>query len=707
MKKILSLFIFVLCVALNANAQSGSLDNGLTWTVADGVLTISGEGAMPNYTSTAKAPWSNYSFTSIVIENGVTSVGDYAFYGLDRVTKVVIPSTVASLGYQSFASCVRLTEVRWYGTDLKITRRGKTQSSYNFGEHVFTNVTGSSIKLYHKAGADASKWVNLGASIVVFGADANLSWEIENGELSIESTNGNNVAFSYFNDWDEYRAEITSVALDEKVLASESGNYIVSKDGNTLYFACANGEAVTIPEGIESISAKAFYNLGISSLLVASTVTEIGDEAFYGGGSLTNVTALPELAPALGNDVFDTYPEDATLLIKNATTDSRESYEEAWSNYFTLIEKYATEGSYADGAGRWEYDEENKVLTVSGANTDGFSINQTPWNYWLNYATKIVVGDGVTKIGEYSFLGAKASAVEIGSNVEEILEFAFSNSNLADATFTFANNVNVDTGAIASGATKNLVIEEIDRGSYSSADDLMLNTNTYNKVTFVRKFKGGESGVLVIPFAYTNTNYEDFKFYELESYDEENVILQFVEVRDLKANVPYLWRNFGRTVNEITASDVTLDAADMNGSLTSGIKNWELKGTYKVQQIFAKGYVEGAEDNPESDLWLYKSDGTFKNHYDYAWVDPYRAYFVGPEFKSLSSSKNMSAALRSIGVEYVDLDGTTSIENVTIDGDGSIDFSQQDGVYYDLSGRRVERPTAGIYIVNGKKVLVK
>ncbi|MBQ2778730.1 MAG: hypothetical protein IJF46_03035, partial [Bacteroidaceae bacterium] len=62
---------------------------------------------------------------------------------------------------------------------------------------------------------------------------------------------------------------------------------------------------------------------------------------------------------------------------------------------------------------------------------------------------------------------------------------------------------------------------------------------------------------------------------------------------------------------------------------------------------------------------------------------------------------------RSLSVEFVDLDGTTSIENVTIDGDGSIDFSQQDGVYYDLSGRRVENPAAGIYIVNGKKVLVK
>ena len=99
MKKILSLFIFVLCAALNANAQSNSLGNGVNWAVADGVLTISGAGAIPDYSSTAKAPWYSLrgNITSIVIEDGVTSVGDYAFANLGEVVSVEIPASVVQI----------------------------------------------------------------------------------------------------------------------------------------------------------------------------------------------------------------------------------------------------------------------------------------------------------------------------------------------------------------------------------------------------------------------------------------------------------------------------------------------------------------------------------------------------------------------------------------------------------------------------------
>ena len=58
-------------------------DGKMHWSInADHVLTISGTGEMPNYTSSAQAPWYSYrsQIESIIVGDGITALGDYAFY---------------------------------------------------------------------------------------------------------------------------------------------------------------------------------------------------------------------------------------------------------------------------------------------------------------------------------------------------------------------------------------------------------------------------------------------------------------------------------------------------------------------------------------------------------------------------------------------------------------------------------------------------
>ena len=93
----------------SVGASSGTTGD-CTWTLDDsGVLTISGEGAMGNY-SESVAPWGK-GITSTVIENGVTSIGFSVFYGCKGLTSVTIPDSVTNIGEEAFRNCTGLTEI--------------------------------------------------------------------------------------------------------------------------------------------------------------------------------------------------------------------------------------------------------------------------------------------------------------------------------------------------------------------------------------------------------------------------------------------------------------------------------------------------------------------------------------------------------------------------------------------------------------------
>lgn len=102
-----------------ADAYSGTCGSDLTWTLSDeGVLTISGTGAMKNYSASSYAPW--YSRCSdivqIVLEDGVTSIGAYAFYDCSSVTEVTIQASVTYINTTAFSGCSENLAIRYGGT---------------------------------------------------------------------------------------------------------------------------------------------------------------------------------------------------------------------------------------------------------------------------------------------------------------------------------------------------------------------------------------------------------------------------------------------------------------------------------------------------------------------------------------------------------------------------------------------------------------
>jgi hypothetical protein len=84
-----------------------------TVTLKDGILTVSGKGAIMDYCLECDRPWysSNESATKLVIEAGVTSIGETAFMGFASLTSVTIPNSVTVIGDDAFGACTSLTSV--------------------------------------------------------------------------------------------------------------------------------------------------------------------------------------------------------------------------------------------------------------------------------------------------------------------------------------------------------------------------------------------------------------------------------------------------------------------------------------------------------------------------------------------------------------------------------------------------------------------
>lgn len=112
--------IFILgALPMAASAEdtaSGTCGPGLTWSFdkAAGQLTVSGMGEMQDYyyDNPKIAPEYTKKIKSVVIEEGVTSVGQYAFYGCSALETVSLPDSLTRFGYASFGQCESLREIR-------------------------------------------------------------------------------------------------------------------------------------------------------------------------------------------------------------------------------------------------------------------------------------------------------------------------------------------------------------------------------------------------------------------------------------------------------------------------------------------------------------------------------------------------------------------------------------------------------------------
>ena len=128
--------LFAVSAAVKAKVINGTVDNSsISWeyNTETYVLTLSGSGAMPNYSSVANTPWSkevlytykvgrqeyDYTITDdvdiVIVNSGITSIGNYAFTSAGLLTALQLPSTVTKIGQNAFNSCGKLETLTWEG----------------------------------------------------------------------------------------------------------------------------------------------------------------------------------------------------------------------------------------------------------------------------------------------------------------------------------------------------------------------------------------------------------------------------------------------------------------------------------------------------------------------------------------------------------------------------------------------------------------
>ena len=114
LKLTFALFATMVCSSVNATTTSGTWGDNITWTLDNGVLTLSGTGAMydsGHYDN--EFTWGTYAneITSVVIEEGITTIATMAFEMYEGLISISIPSSVTTIGEMSFEGCTNLTTV--------------------------------------------------------------------------------------------------------------------------------------------------------------------------------------------------------------------------------------------------------------------------------------------------------------------------------------------------------------------------------------------------------------------------------------------------------------------------------------------------------------------------------------------------------------------------------------------------------------------
>lgn len=309
--------------------KSGTCGESATWSIsAEGVLTISGTGAIGDYTEN-DAPWQSLraDITAIVIEKGITRIGNYAFHDCWVATSAVLPEGLVEIGENAFRSCGALEEIDlppelttigigafYYTSALtSITIPGSVETfSDAFNDSGLETVTiehgVDEVDSYAFCNCYHLKSVNLPDSIQSIGNYAfNGCQQLEELDLPEGITSFGEYAFAN-TAISEFEfpegASINAGVLQNTSITSIVIPQGVATIGQNAFYGCENLATVTFPSTLTRIEGGAFSYTALTSLNLPDGVTHIGHSAFRECNALETVT-MTDSVTTMDDNAFD------------------------------------------------------------------------------------------------------------------------------------------------------------------------------------------------------------------------------------------------------------------------------------------------------------------------------------------------------------------------------------------------------------------
>ncbi len=454
--------------------SSGACGANLTWELDDeGTLTIAGTGDMADYNYEYRPLWysnrssikkviigdgvtsiGDYAFywcrslTSVTIPDGVTSIGDYAFYWCSSLTSVTIGDSVTSIGDSAFSECTSLTGItvdvnnEYYAADNGILYNkekttlvcypaGKTETSFvipdnvtsigygafSYCESLTSVIIGDSVtsigdRAFYECSSLTS--VTIPDSVTSIG-DWAFSWCTSLTSVTIPDSVTSIGSYAFYN-----CTSLTSVIIPNSVTSI----------GDDAFRNCTSLTSVTIPDSVTSIGDYAFYDCtSLTSVTIGDSVTSIGGRAFYNCTALTSVT-IGDSVTSIGGSAFYNCTSLTSVTIPDSVTSIGEG---AFCNCTSL-----TSVTIPDSVTSIEYRAFYKCTSLTSV-TIGDSVTSIGGRAFYNCTslTSVTIGNGVTSIGDYAFYGCTSlTSLTIGNSVTSIGIYAFDNT----AYYNDANN---------------------------------------------------------------------------------------------------------------------------------------------------------------------------------------------------------------------------------------------------------------------------
>jgi len=398
---------------VQAATYSGSCGTNATWSynTINNKLTISGSGAMTNYTSSSPAPWDSYktSILTISIANTITSIGDYAFASCTKAISVSIGTGVKSIGSNAFRGCSLLSSVT---IPKGVTTIGDA-AFYNCTSFVYVSIPEGVTSLGSQAfyGCTKLTWISIPSSVTTLGSHGLGSCSgITDIYVYWMNTSGNYIPL--------WPTEFVSTIARPKVTLH------VPCGTRSMYKGLTGWMDFKIVEPQYTITAKT-NNSSYGTVQIDDGTA--GADVSKTVNCATNVTLTAVTTTSNCNIDFLQWNDGNTDNPRTVTAESS----------ITYTAQFGTIGGDCGASGNnltWSLNRCTGVLTISGsgAMADWSAETDVPWYKYRESITSVVLPVGLTHIGANAFYGCAMTKIDIPAAVRTFGTRAFFSSSLQE-----------------------------------------------------------------------------------------------------------------------------------------------------------------------------------------------------------------------------------------------------------------------------------